>query len=304
MEENFELAKWLSGEMSPEELKAFQASEQYKIYQKIAQYSAELEAPAFNEEEAYQRIVSRQHKETKTVSLYQHWMFKVAALFLLFLGLTIFYKANVSITEAASLGQQTTFTLPDDSQVVLNSGSEVHYSKLLWSNHRQLDLKGEAYFKVAKGKKFEVNTHLGKVTVLGTQFDVKARANRFDVTCYEGRVRVDYQKQQVIITKGMSVAFEDGQLIAIPNTKATQPEWTQAELAFNKEKLSQVLQELERQFDCQIECNTTANSQLFTGTLPKNDIHSALQILSANYHLKIKQVSDRKIILNYLDAEK
>lgn len=304
MEEKFELAKWLSGEMTAEELKAFQASEQYQIYQKIAQYSSEFEAPAFDENEAYQRIRAAQHKKTKTISLYQHWIFKVAAVFLLFLGLTIFYKATVSVTEAAGFGQQTTFVLPDDSQVVLNSGSEVHYSKLLWSNGRQLDLSGEAFFKVAKGKKFEVHTHLGKVTVLGTQFDVKARENRFDVTCYEGRVRVDYQQQQVIITKGMAVAFENGQLLAIPNTNAKQPEWTRGELAFNQEKLSQVLQELERQFDCQIECNLAANTQLFTGTLPKNDIKSALQILSANYHLKINQVSDRKIILDYLDAEK
>lgn len=304
MEENFELAKWLAGEMSEEELKAFQSDPQYPTYQKIAQYSSQLQAPAYDMDKAYQKIISRQQKATKTIPLYANVWFKVAAVIVLFLGLSVFYKATVSVTESAANGEQTTFSLPDDSQVVLNSGSEIRYSKLLWKNHRNLDLSGEAYFKVAKGKKFEVHTNLGTVTVLGTQFDVKARQNRFDVTCYEGRVKVNYQNQQVIITKGMAVAFEDGQLIPVPNTTATMPEWRSGELVFVQERLAHVLQELERQFDCKIENKHASNDQLFTGVLPKDNLQEALQILSANYHLKSTQLSDRTIILEFLDAEK
>jgi len=37
MEENYELAKWLAGEMSEAELQAFQKTPAYETYHKIAQ---------------------------------------------------------------------------------------------------------------------------------------------------------------------------------------------------------------------------------------------------------------------------
>jgi ferric-dicitrate binding protein FerR (iron transport regulator) len=230
--------------------------------------------------------------------------FKIAAIFVLFLGLTFFYKTNIAVTETASNGTQSTFTLPDNSSIVLNSGSEVEYNKWTWDQNRALQLSGEAYFKVAKGKKFEVNTNLGTVTVLGTQFNVKARKNRFDVTCYEGRVKVNYQNQEIIITKGKRVSFENGLLIAIPDTMVLQPEWTSGELAFVNENLTAIISELERQFDCSIDYKGASTSQLFTGTLPAKNLDDALQILASTYHLKSKKESDHKITLELLDVEK
>jgi transmembrane sensor len=304
MEENNELAKWLAGTMSEAELNAFQKTPEYQTYHKIATYASQLEAPSFDEQKLYQNVIAVNKKSKKVIGLYSQTWFKIAAVFVVFLGLTLFYKTNIAITESATNGQQTAFTLPDDSNVVLNSGSQIDYTKWGWDNHRQLQLSGEAYFKVAKGKKFEVNTNLGKVTVLGTQFNVKARNNRFDVTCYEGRVKVDYQNQQIIITKGKRVSFENGVLLAIPDAMTTKPEWTAGELAFVAEKLPAIVQELERQFDCTIVIKNDSSTQLFTGALPADNIDQAIKILSSIYHLKSQRESDETIILELLNAEK
>ncbi len=304
MEENYELAKWLAGEMSEAELQAFQKTPAYETYHKIAQYSSQLEAPAFNADTVFKNVIAQPKKSVKVVALHQTWWFKVAAVFVLFLGLTFFYKTNIAVTETATNGAQTVFTLPDNSSIVLNSGSEIEYNKWSWDKNRALQLSGEAYFKVAKGKKFEVNTHLGTVTVLGTQFNVKARNNRFDVTCYEGRVKVNYQNQEIVITRGKRVSFENGVLLAIPDTTVLQPEWTSGELAFVNENLTAILAELERQFDCSIDFKGASTSQLFTGTLPAKNLDDALQILAATYHLKSKKESDHKITLELLDVEK
>ena len=48
MEENYELAKWLAGELSEEELKSFQQTPEYATYLKIAEYSSQLKAPSFD----------------------------------------------------------------------------------------------------------------------------------------------------------------------------------------------------------------------------------------------------------------
>ena len=196
----------------------------------------------------------------------------------------------------AENGKKTSFSLPDDSQIVLNSGSEIQYNKWNWDNDRKLDLNGEAYFKVAHGKKFEVNTKLGKVTVLGTQFDVKSRNNRFDVTCYEGRVKVEYKDTRVIITKGTSVSF-DVDYFEKNTITSTKPEWTSNQIIFRKENLKTIIEELERQYDYKIVLNSKKNNQLFTGTLPSNNIKTALDIIASIFHLKISKFDNQKYIL-------
>ncbi|MFY8008269.1 MAG: FecR family protein, partial [Flavobacterium sp.] len=205
-------------------------------------------------------------------------------------------------TEFAENGNQKNFFLPDNSEVVLNSGSEIQYKKWNWDSNRTLDLEGEAYFKVAKGKKFEVNTALGKVTVLGTQFNVKQRDNRFDVTCYEGRVKVNYNQTQIVITKGMSVSFEDGKMMQLPEITTHNPEWLSHELSFYQEDLKAIVGEIERHFNVTLELKANNNNQLFTGVIPAKDINISLEILATTYHLKPIKVDSNKYILESLDA--
>nr|WP_294776636.1 FecR domain-containing protein [uncultured Flavobacterium sp.] len=304
MEENYKLAKWLSGEMTDDELAAFQAEPDFAIYDKIKKYSSELETPAFDEAVVLSKITALPKKEVKTIALTQSWFFRVAAVLVIGLGLLFTYQNFATSTVYAENGALNTFTLPDNSEVVLNSGSEIQYKKWNWDNNRALNLEGEAYFKVAKGKKFEVNTTLGKVTVLGTQFNVKQRDNRFDVTCYEGKVKVNYEDQELIITKGMSVAFENGKAIDIPQSLVQSPEWLNNELVFYQANLKSIVSEFERHFNVTLELKSNGNSQLFTGTVPAENIDTALQILSSSYHLKPIKVSKNKFILTTVDAEK
>jgi len=304
MEENYQLAKWLAGEMNADELKAFQKTPEYETYQKIADYSSQLEAPSFDENKWYTTIVSKPKKVKKVVRLQPTWWYKIAAIFILFLGITLFYKSYFAVTEYSENGQQTAFLLPDNSKVLLNAGSEIDYKKWGWKNHRQLTLTGEAYFRAAKGKTFQINTNLGKVTVVGTQFNVKSRNNRFDVTCYEGCVKVNYRNKEVFITHGKRVVFENGKPIEVPLPTSSQPEWTMGELAFANEDLTSIVKELERQYDCSIELQNNATQQLFTGSVPLHDIDGALQILATTYHLKIKKINSQKIILEALNVEK
>jgi transmembrane sensor len=298
MEENYDLAKWLAGEMSGATLEAFEKSAEYATYVKIKNYSAQLNTPAFDEKAMYDRVISHQKRLPKVIPLYKTFL-RVAAVLVIALGLFFVAKNTMPVTQTASNGQIASFLLPDNSEVVLNAGSEIEYKKWGWANNRTLELTGEAYFKVAKGQKFEVNTSLGKVTVLGTQFDVKARGERFDVSCYEGRVRVDYGGKQTVITKGQSVSFTDGEPIDVPKNNNVAPAWLNNQLVFNKETLPGIIGELNRQYDITIEMKAAPTQQLFTGVLPMKNLDEALQIVGAIYHLKpVRQ--NGKIILENL----
>ncbi|SHG87027.1 FecR family protein [Flavobacterium defluvii] len=297
MKKNRLLAKWLNDDLSPDELAEFEASPDFEKYQKIKNYTVHLEVDSFDENVMLSNILSQKKAGQKVIPLYKNWIFRAAAIFVLALGITFAMKFFVSETETADFGKKTTFSLPDNSEVVLNSGSEINYKKWDWDNHRHLDLKGEAYFRVAKGKKFEVETNLGKVTVLGTQFNVKARKNRFDVVCYEGRVKVNYAKTQILLTHGQSVSFENGKQINI-TVHTAQPEWIENQIGFYKEDIKSILDEVERQYNIQIELNTKDTTSLFTGKLPAKDLNTALQIISTTYRLEARQVSKNKIIFD------
>jgi transmembrane sensor len=296
MEENYTLAKWLNNELEGEELKSFEASEDFAVYQKIKNYSAQLQTPDFDEQKILQKVLKQPKASSKVVAI-NTWFLRIAAVVVLSLGITFALRNFATATEVTNSGTTAQFLLPDNSEVVLNSGSEIEYNKWNWNNNRNLSLDGEAYFKVAKGKTFAVETSLGKVTVLGTQFNVKNRKNRIDVTCYEGKVQVNYQKEQLILTPGQSVAFANGDKIEVANPDKNQPEWLNKQVRFSKENLTAIIEELNRQYATQIEYKGQPTNQVFTGIVPTDNLEVALEIIATTYHLKISKIGDSKIVL-------
>ncbi|MDR7211910.1 FecR domain-containing protein [Flavobacterium piscis] len=291
------LAKWLNNDLSEDELAEFKASPDFEKYQKIKNYTNHLEVDDLDENTMLSNILKQKKATPKVVPLYKKWVFRAAAVFVLALGITFALKIFVPQTQTANFGEKTTFSLPDNSEVVLNSGSEINYKKWNWNNERHLELKGEAYFRVSKGRRFEVLTSLGKVSVLGTQFNVKARKNRFDVVCYEGRVKVNYANTQILLTHGQSVSFENGKQIKM-RIHSLKPEWMDNQICFHKENIKSLLDEVQRQYNITIELNTNDTTSLFTGKLPTKDLDAALQIISTTYHLEAKRISKNKIIFD------
>jgi transmembrane sensor len=289
MEENYLLAKWLNNELEGDELKAFEASEDFAVYQRIKHYSAELKTPDFDENKMLQTILQTQ--KVKRISI-QKVMLRMAAVLIIGFGITFAVKNLANFTEIAANGTTTEFSLPDNSTVLLNSGSEIEYKKWNWNNERKLKLNGEAYFKVAKGKKFEVGTDLGTVTVLGTQFNVKNRDNRLDVTCFEGKVQVKYQKSQILLTQGMTVSFEDGKQLVADQTAQTEPDWLSKQVAFTSVQLPAILEEMMRQYNIAIQMKGKATSQRFSGTIPMNNLEVALELVATTYHLKLTKINN------------
>ncbi|MRX41336.1 DUF4974 domain-containing protein [Flavobacterium sp. LC2016-23] len=297
MKENRLLAKWLSNDLTEAELAEFKASPDFEKYEKIKRYTEHLEVGELDENAMLSNILAQKKANPKVVPLHKKWVFRAAAIFVLALGITLVMQFILPQTQTAGLGEKTTFSLPDHSEVVLNSGSEIQYKKWNWDHHRHLELQGEAYFRVAKGRRFEVQTHLGKVTVLGTHFNVKARKNRFDVVCYEGRVKVNYGNTQMLLTHGQGVRFENGKQLK-RNIQAAQPEWMDNEISFYQENIQSLLDEVQRQYNISIELHTKDTTALFTGKLPAHDLEVALQIISTTCHLKATKGPDNKIIFD------
>lgn len=296
MENNFDLAKWLAGEMTESELQAFEKSPEFNTYNKIKEVSSKMEAPAFDTEKSYQNIMNHTQKKP-VVRLYNNWFLKIAAIVVIALGALFILKNKVTTTEYAKAGEKTTFFLPDHSEIALNSNSEIRYKKWDWKNNRNLGLKGEAFFKVAKGKKFDVNTNLGKVTVVGTQFNVKSRNQNFEVECYEGKVKVTFNNKMLFLEKGESITVREGKQIASTAINTIKPSWILNEIKFNTATLGEIIQEIESQYAVKIEHTAIHSDHYFTGIVPSHNIDTAMKIVCKAYHLNYKKTSDKKITL-------
>lgn len=287
MQEENKLARWLNNEMDTEELAAFTASAEFDTYRKIRDYSAQLAAPEANLDAMYATIQDNKYKRRDTpVRRINRWVPRIAAVLVLALGLTYFLYTTHTTMQVADVGKRTEFLLPDNSAVVLNAGSEASYKANSWNSRRSIDLNGEAFFKVAKGETFDVVTSIGTVTVVGTQFNVRARDNRFDVTCFEGKVKVQYKSEVVYLLAGESIAFEEGRRITIPDNDMQRPGWLSYETAFTAEKPENIIREIERQYNVIIKLDAAPQAKLFTGTIPMNDMDTALEIIKTVYHLK------------------
>jgi ferric-dicitrate binding protein FerR (iron transport regulator) len=301
MQENY-LAKWLNNELSEEELAAFKQSEEYASYQKIVEASSTLTSPSFDMDRALADIKKKQGvREPKVVKLHPaRYIMRIAAAVTVLIAATIFYISTLDESYTTEYAQRTEIVLPDASEVILNAGSELSFSERKWDKERKLSLEGEAFFKVAKGEKFTVNTPMGTVSVLGTQFNVESRGDFFEVTCYEGLVSVNFQNEEKKLAAGASFLVIDGKITDVQTATATEPSWVNNESTFKSIPFSYVLQEFERQYNVEVVTEDVDLNQLFTGTFSNTNINLALQSISTPSQIKFTLEGNK--VLFYADT--
>lgn len=294
MQENY-LAKWLNNELSGAELEEFKQSEAYDSYRRILEASNRLEAPEFNADDTLEAINNRRTlQENKVVQLHPFKKFlKVAAVAAFLVVGVSFYLSTLDERVSTQYAENKEVMLPDNSKVILNADSELSFSEKDWNEERNVELHGEAFFKVAKGKRFTVATDAGTVAVLGTEFNVEQREGFFEVSCFEGLVSVTFQGAETKLPAGSSFMVIDGQVIASKTSDGNEPSWINAESTFKSIPLKYVLQEFERQHNLQVETDQIDVNQLYTGSFSNTDLNLALKSISMPSQIKFKLEGDK-----------
>lgn len=192
-----------------------------------------------------------------------------------------------------SRGEHKTVTLPGGSTVSLNAESSIEYNSLFWRFNRKVELTGEAHFDVEKGSRFKVISNVGTTEVLGTKFDIWARGDSYKVYCFSGRVKVSSEGSTAdkYLTKGESVSLINGSLVkSIFASRYGKPEWIENRLSFESESVYSVFEEIERQYDVEIDYNRKDLS--YTGLLSLDkDALNILDNICKPFGLRAKEVS-------------
>ena len=299
MKDENKILKWLNNELSHEEIDDLKKSGNFKDLEKIAHYSTQLEAPKVDAEAALHAFRLKQKQKPKVSTLNFRPYLKYAAILVIMLSVAFLTFFNNNKSYNTTIAETETITLPDNSQVMLSAVSSLSYNNKKWKNDRDLELDGEAFFKVSKGKKFTVKTSVGAIQVLGTQFNVKERDNYFEVQCYEGLVSVTYNKKTVKLSKGKSFRVVDNTIELVDDFSSAQPSWLSQESTFDKVPLNHVIADLENYYNIKVETKAIDIEQLFTGTFTHNNKNIALQTITIPLKLSYKIQGDTVTFYKY-----
>jgi len=291
------IEKWLEGSLSESERQAFEKTRDFKDLEKLDHALKQFKAPDYVSEEEYIKIQQKLQNETKVVPL--KWLqpfLKVAAALLVIVAGYGLYNTFLTESIQTEMASQSELFLPDSSRVMLNAQSDISYGSYNWQSNRSLQLKGEAFFEVAKGSTFDVNTALGTVRVLGTKFNVISRGEYLEVVCFEGKVQIEFGPRTESISPGVMFRALNGK-ITVKNVKlAEKPSWILNESSFNSMPYAYVIDELERQYNTVIKTKSVNTSLLFTGSFVHEDLELALKAITGPLNLQYT-IQGKEIIL-------
>jgi len=180
--------------------------------------------------------------------------------------------------------EEKSVLLSDGTEVILNSESELTYDRNYNKNNRSVHLIGEAYFSVQKGSiPFNVLTPHGKISVLGTSFNIRARDDGFEVGVNYGEVQVSNEKSLLNLSKGQLIdvksEFFSSNIIQIPTNQY--PDWLNQKFYCDETTLESLCLEIERTFDIKINfTNPNLKSLTISGLIEASDLDDVLQTVS------------------------
>ncbi len=166
--------------------------------------------------------------------------------------------------------------LPDGSSVWLNAASSLTYP-IAFSNGKKriVELKGEAYFEVAKDKlhPFVVKTARQEVEVLGTSFNINSYLDEPTVktTLLEGNVRVaaDGLPAKVLVPDEQAV-LSNNEISILKVDAAESIDWKNGYFMFNNEKQESILKKIARWYNVKIEyANPSAKEVTYYGSISR-----------------------------------
>ena len=212
-------------------------------------------------------------------------------------------------TMSTPMGGKFKVILPDGSLVVLNAASTLKYPLHFDEKLRKVSFTGEAYFEIAKlvdkQKKripFYVYSNNQIVEVLGTHFNINSYDNEeySKTTLLEGSVKIINEKSAAtakILKPGQQAVIKRGDVqtkIMIAD-EAQALAWKDGYFLFKNTNIKDVVNELERWYNVDIQYDDNMEFENITGYISRNvKISSVLKMLQlsgiVNYEISGSEI--------------
>lgn len=152
-------------------------------------------------------------------------------------------------------GGEYKLALSDGTIVWLNSDSYIRYPVRFAGDTRQVELRGEAYFEVAKNseKPFIVRMKEYNIRVTGTQFNARSYSNEETATTLvQGSVQIEKGGSVSKLSPGQQAILKDGQVQVRKVDVESYIAWRTGDFSFTQCRLENILDELARWYDVDV----------------------------------------------------
>lgn len=315
-----QLSKYLSGELSKDELRVFLERIENDHNLKT-EFIRNLNRNAISATVAYSkdreegiekykqfRLRVKQHNRR---SIFVKAM-RYAAVAILIVASTVFSTLYLYERELGSTmntlhvpaGQRAQITLEDGTKVWLNAQSTLKYPSHFSSRSRKVEVTGEAFFDVAKkSKPFIVYTNDLELHVLGTEFNVYSYSdgNYIQTDLVEGSLKVINHfndKNSVLLKSNQKMVYKDSKMTVSPITDPDHILWREGIYSFQNERLIDIIEKLQLYYDVNI---IVVDPDIFniryTGKFRQRDgIDEILRIFQKIQSFKIVKDKEKNII--------
>ena len=202
-------------------------------------------------------------------------------------------------------GRNSVITLPDGTRIRLNAASTLIFPEAFSGDTRQVSLRGEAFFEVAKdsSKPFIINTGRFSTTVLGTSFNINAYASaeEIKVAVLTGKVFVENQdgtaKNSLTITPKEMAVFNktSGNLNKYTYSYLKEVAWKDNIIHFENANMDSIIDKLTQWYGVTFILNKRiASKKDYTATYDNKSLEEVLRGLSFAFDFEF--TIDNKVV--------
>lgn len=240
---------------------------------------------------------------TKTF-LKSDWKIAAAILFIVMAGTGLYaiFQNSEKVYQTA-FGERLEVTLPDGSQVTMNTNSTLRYVR---NNPRRVVMTGEIYFDIEKkpetGEPFIVQTPDLDIQVLGTEFNVNSRLKKTEVLLDEGSIELDIkEKERIRMVPGDFVSYSSLENRILEQQKAKKPEvitsWKDGVLLLDSVSVASALLLLEETYNIETHIeNSEVAEKMLIGGVPNDNLETCVAALRTIYNLDIHIKNDTLMV--------
>jgi transmembrane sensor len=182
-------------------------------------------------------------------------------------------------------GNMYRLTLADGTEVWLNAASQLDFPAHFNGKNRQVKLKGEAFFKVAKDKNhpFIVESKGQQVKVLGTEFNINSYADEqlTKTTLVSGSIHISGSDHGFLLRPGQQASLNARGTLAVTDADTTLAiAWKNDKFLFEDNDIQFVLRMLKRWYNVEVIYAGPLPEVTFGGKISRfNHISSVLRVL-------------------------
>jgi ferric-dicitrate binding protein FerR (iron transport regulator) len=199
-------------------------------------------------------------------------------------------------SEKAPVTELSTVKMPDGTVISLNAGSKITYQKGYGVSHRNVALKGEAFFEVAKNDHlpFIISAGEARIKVTGTKFNVRAYKGQSEVrvTVTEGTVRLyetGQSTKEAVLTAGETGTFNRSMRVVKkqPVLNMNDIAWKTRIMDFHNTTLSEVASVLENTYHRKVWVDPSVRLCPLTVRFENQELTPVLNVLRSTLDLTI-----------------